>query len=45
MAALINALDMALEELDTMEAKLDTYHQYIAASAPFFSLTIMHPFV
>ncbi|KAM7538191.1 hypothetical protein Aperf_G00000061858 [Anoplocephala perfoliata] len=29
-ATLITALDMALEELDTMEAKLDAYHQYIA---------------
>ncbi|KAL5964910.1 Exocyst complex component 1 [Taenia solium] len=28
--ALISALDMALEELDSMEAKLDAYHQYIA---------------
>ncbi|KAM3185532.1 hypothetical protein ACTXT7_006173 [Hymenolepis weldensis] len=28
--ALIGALDMALEELDAMEAKLDAYHQYIA---------------
>ncbi|VDO13239.1 unnamed protein product [Rodentolepis nana] len=28
--SLISALDMALEELDTMEAKLDVYHQYIA---------------
>lgn len=30
--ALISALDMALEELDSMEAKLDAYHQYIAVS-------------
>lgn len=30
MVALISALDMALEELDSMEAKLDAYHQYIA---------------
>lgn len=34
---LIGALDMALEELDAMEAKLDAYHQYIAVST--FSVT------
>ncbi|VDD79260.1 unnamed protein product [Mesocestoides corti] len=28
-AALISALDMAMDELDIMEAKLDAYHQYI----------------
>uniref|UniRef100_A0A0R3WLR7 Sec3_C domain-containing protein n=1 Tax=Hydatigena taeniaeformis TaxID=6205 RepID=A0A0R3WLR7_HYDTA len=36
--ALINALDMALEELDSMEAKLDAYHQYIALDLAFIPI-------
>lgn len=34
-STLLGALDLAMEELDAMEAKLDAYHQYIAVSPSF----------